>query len=91
MSSLQPFRDDVFRIGKTLVAIATETEQIAERFRRDKTQLDDGRRYHRFHVDRGLEEVGLGSRRSGRRSWQPRGAMSDRRGNTSRCRHVLIT
>ncbi|KAH6711951.1 hypothetical protein BKA61DRAFT_677164 [Leptodontidium sp. MPI-SDFR-AT-0119] len=33
--------DDVFHIGKTLVAIATETEQTAERFRRDKSHLDN--------------------------------------------------
>ncbi|KAH9203609.1 phospholipase [Leptodontidium sp. 2 PMI_412] len=39
--SLNPFQDDVFHIGKTLVAIATETEQTAERFRRDKSHLDN--------------------------------------------------
>jgi hypothetical protein len=57
--SLKPFRDDAFNIGKTLVAIATETEQTAERFRRDKSQLDNSGRYYRFNVDRGLEEIGL--------------------------------
>lgn len=57
--SLKPFRDDVFHIGPTLVAIATETEQTAERFRRDKTHLDDTRRYYRFNVIRGLEDIGL--------------------------------
>ncbi|KAH8648725.1 acyl transferase/acyl hydrolase/lysophospholipase [Tricladium varicosporioides] len=57
--SLNPFRDDVLHIGKTLVSIATETEQTAERFRRDKAHLDDSGRYYRFNVDRGLEEVGL--------------------------------
>jgi hypothetical protein len=41
------------------VAIATETEQTAERFRRDKTHLNDSGRYYRFNVDRGLEGVGL--------------------------------
>ncbi|EHK96445.1 putative Patatin group A-3 [Glarea lozoyensis 74030] len=41
------------------VSIATETEQTAERFRRDKAHLDDSGRYYRFNVDRGLEEVGL--------------------------------
>ncbi|KAJ9664647.1 hypothetical protein H2201_005161 [Coniosporium apollinis] len=56
--SLKPFRDDVFHIGETLVAIATETEQTAERFRRDKSYLDDGR-YFRFNVLRGLEDIGL--------------------------------
>jgi hypothetical protein len=30
--SLKPFQDDLFDIGKTLIAIATETEQTAESF-----------------------------------------------------------
>jgi hypothetical protein len=54
--SLKPFRDDAFNIGKTLVAIATETEQTAERFRRDKSQLDNSGRYYRFNVARGVEK-----------------------------------
>jgi Ankyrin repeats (3 copies)/Ankyrin repeat len=57
--SLKPFRDDVLHIGETLVAIATETEQTAERFRRDKAYLDNNSRYFRFNVVRGLEDVGL--------------------------------
>lgn len=57
--SLKPFQDDVFHIGETLVAIATETEQTAERFRRDKSYLDGSDRYYRFNVVRGLEDVGL--------------------------------
>lgn len=57
--SLKPFRDDAFGIGPTLAAIATETEQTAERFRQDKTYLDSSNRYFRFNVIRGLEAVGL--------------------------------
>ena len=57
--SLKPFQNDIFHIGTTLVAIATETEQTAEKFRRDKTQLDDTGRYCRFNVIRGLEDIGL--------------------------------
>jgi predicted acylesterase/phospholipase RssA len=57
--SLKPFQDDVFHIGKTLVAIATETEQTAERFRRDKSHLDINGQYYRFNVDHGLEDIGL--------------------------------
>jgi predicted acylesterase/phospholipase RssA len=57
--SLKPFRDDVFHIGETLVAMATETEQTAEKFRRDKAYLDSSGRYFRFNVNRGLEEIGL--------------------------------
>jgi predicted acylesterase/phospholipase RssA len=57
--SLKPFRDDVFHISETLIAIATETEQTAERFQRDKSYLDDSSRYFRFNVIRGLEDIGL--------------------------------
>ena len=57
--SLKPFRDDLLHIGETLVAIATETEQTAERFRRDKAYLDNSNRYFRFNVVRGLEDIGL--------------------------------
>ena len=57
--SLKPFHDDVLRIGSTLTAISTETEQTAERFQRDKSSLHDSGRYFRFNVIRGLEEIGL--------------------------------
>jgi hypothetical protein len=57
--SLKPFRNDALHIGETLVTIATETEQTAERFRRDKSHLEDSGQYYRFNVDRGLEEIGL--------------------------------
>ncbi|KAF1960998.1 hypothetical protein CC80DRAFT_269456 [Byssothecium circinans] len=57
--SLKPFKDDVLHIGETLVAIATETEQTAERFRRERVLLDSTGRYYRFNVVRGLEDIGL--------------------------------
>ena len=57
--SLKPFPGDVLHIGEALVAIATETEQTAERFRRDKAYLDSSSRYFRFNVVRGLEDLGL--------------------------------
>lgn len=57
--SLKPFKNDVFHIGTTLVAIATETEQTAEKFWRDKAHLDNTGRYYRFNVTRGLEDIGL--------------------------------
>ncbi|CZS92404.1 uncharacterized protein RAG0_02846 [Rhynchosporium agropyri] len=56
---LKAFSDNVLQIRKTLVSIATETEHIAKRFRRDKTHLNDNRQYYRFNIDRSLEEVGL--------------------------------
>jgi hypothetical protein len=57
--SLKPFQDDVFRIGETLIAIATDTEQMVERFWRDKLYLGNTGRYYRFKVARGLEDIGL--------------------------------
>jgi predicted acylesterase/phospholipase RssA len=57
--SLKPFQDDVLYIGKTLIKIATETEQTAERFQQDKSLLDSTGRYYRFNVARGLEDIGL--------------------------------
>jgi predicted acylesterase/phospholipase RssA len=59
MPSLKPFKDDVFQIGEALVAIATETEQTAERFRREKSHLASTGRYYRFNVLRGLEDIEL--------------------------------
>ncbi|CAN9193306.1 unnamed protein product [Alternaria alternata] len=57
--SLKAFKDDVFNISQTLAAIATETEQTAERFRRERRLLDSTGRYYRFNVVRGLEDIGL--------------------------------
>ncbi|KAF2025710.1 hypothetical protein EK21DRAFT_75787 [Setomelanomma holmii] len=57
--SLKPFKDDVLHIGQTLVAIATETEQTTERFRRERALLNSTGRYYRFNVVRGLEDIGL--------------------------------
>lgn len=59
MPSLKPFRDDVLHISETLVAIATETKQTAERFRREKLLLDNTRRYYQFNVSRKLKDIGL--------------------------------
>ena len=59
MPGIRPFRDDVLRITKTMVAIATETEKTAERFRQDKPIVVDNGLYYRFNVGKGLEDVGL--------------------------------
>ncbi|KAF1352908.1 hypothetical protein EJ07DRAFT_158921 [Lizonia empirigonia] len=59
MPSLKPFKDDVLHISDTLIAMATETEQTAERFRRERQLLDSTGRYYRFNVMRGLEDIGL--------------------------------
>jgi len=57
--SIKPFRDAFVHIGKSLVAIATETDNTAEQFRRDKFDLINDGRYYRFNVNRGLEDIGL--------------------------------
>jgi hypothetical protein len=57
--SLKAFEDDGLHIGKTLLAIATETAHTAERFRRERALLDNTGRYYRFNVMRGLEDIGL--------------------------------
>ena len=57
--SLKPFRDDAFHIFNTLLAITTETEETAEKFRRDKSYFDSSGRYFRFNVAHGLEDIGL--------------------------------
>lgn len=56
---LNPVRDHVRGIGKTLAKIATDTESTAEQFHHDKADLADEGRYYRFNVTRGLEYVGL--------------------------------
>jgi len=57
--TLLPVRDDALGIWATLKDLATETEKTAEKFRRDKSSLDDEGRYHRFNVQHGLENIGL--------------------------------
>lgn len=59
LPTLKPVQDDVLGIMSTLKKLATETENTAEQFRRDKSSLDDEGRYYRFNVTRGLEGIGL--------------------------------
>ena len=59
LPSLKPFGSSLIEIGKTLVEMATETERTAEKFHRGHSELDDGDRYFRFNVLRGLEGIGL--------------------------------
>lgn len=56
---LTPFKDDVYSIHKTLIAMATRTEEKSNEFRRSKPLLDDTGRYYRFNVTRGLGDIGL--------------------------------
>ena len=67
---LKPFRDDIFHIGDALIALATETEQTAGQFRRDKSSLDNEGRYYRFNVLQGLKTLGWKSLKRKRRLQQ---------------------
>jgi predicted acylesterase/phospholipase RssA len=53
------FGNDAIAVGKTLMAIATETERTGNDFRRGHRDLDDRNAYYRFNVEKGLENVGL--------------------------------
>jgi hypothetical protein len=59
MPTLQPVRDDVLGIWATLRDLGTETENTAERFHREKSNLDIEGRYYRFNVAHGLDNIGL--------------------------------
>ncbi|KAJ5239675.1 hypothetical protein N7468_004294 [Penicillium chermesinum] len=53
------FAPSLSEVAKTLKAIAMETEETADRFRRHYTDLFQARRAFRFTVGRGLNDVGL--------------------------------
>ncbi|OJJ80607.1 uncharacterized protein ASPGLDRAFT_134498, partial [Aspergillus glaucus CBS 516.65] len=46
-------------LSKTMVDLTTQTEQTEKRFIAKWRQHDDKKRYFRFNVDRGLQDVGL--------------------------------
>jgi hypothetical protein len=78
---LKSIPGDVFGIGTTLKELTTETEteKTAERFQRDKSDLDDEGRYYRLNVDRGLEDIGLEESKKKRRLQQRRAVISNHR------------
>ena len=57
--SVEPFKTNLLEIGQTLIRISTQTEQTAEIFQRNHSDLDDNNRYFRFNVRNGLEGIGL--------------------------------
>lgn len=59
LPSLEAFGQSIVDVGKSLLALATETEHTAEIFAREHRDLARSKRYFRFSVDRGLESVGL--------------------------------
>jgi hypothetical protein len=57
--TLKSVRDDVLGICATLKSSQLKRKGRAERFRRNKSTLDDKERCFRFNVDHGLEDIGL--------------------------------
>ena len=57
--AIKPFGDDPLKLGKALLAIATDTEKRAEDFHRHHSHMAQSHRYFRFNVLRGLETVAL--------------------------------
>jgi predicted acylesterase/phospholipase RssA len=55
-----PFENSIFKfLGRTLVQIATETENTERRFIARWARHFDEKRYFRFNVEQGLQEIGL--------------------------------
>lgn len=57
--SLKPFGPRLLQVAKALQAIATDTEEEAEIFRKHHTKLFQTKKAFRFSVIRGLEGIGL--------------------------------
>jgi predicted acylesterase/phospholipase RssA len=57
--AVEPFGAKLLAIAKTLKAIATETEETAESFASEHTDIISQRRYLRLNVLKGLESIGL--------------------------------
>ncbi|OQD80677.1 hypothetical protein PENANT_c033G02204, partial [Penicillium antarcticum] len=56
----KPFEDNIFKfLGKTVVQIATETENTERRFIARWAKHFDEKRYFRLNVEQGLQEIGL--------------------------------
>lgn len=56
----KPFEDNMVKfLGRTVVHIATETENTEKRFIARWARHFDEKRYFRFNVEQGLQEIGL--------------------------------
>ncbi|OQE92658.1 hypothetical protein PENNAL_c0007G04566 [Penicillium nalgiovense] len=56
----KPFEHSILKfLGQTVVQIATETENTERRFIARWARLFDEKRYFRFNVEQGLQEIGL--------------------------------
>jgi hypothetical protein len=58
-SQLRDFGNNLVEVKRTLVALATETEDTERRVYQNQENLGVGGRYFRFNVDRGMEGVVL--------------------------------
>lgn len=56
---LRPWGGNLKEVGKTLVRIATQTEDTARLFGDSHSSLRNTGKYSRFNVDDGLQQVGL--------------------------------
>lgn len=56
----KPYQDNIFRfLGQTIVEIATETESTEKKFIARWAKHFDEKRYYRFNVEQGLQNIGL--------------------------------
>jgi predicted acylesterase/phospholipase RssA len=57
---IKPFEDSLMKfLGQTIVEIATETEHTETKFIARYGRLYDEKRYFRFNVEQGLQDIGL--------------------------------
>ena len=57
--AVEAFGKNMIDVGKTLLAISTDTETTAELFLQEHRTLANRKRYFRFNVEHGLEHIGL--------------------------------
>jgi hypothetical protein len=57
--SMRPFGDKPWEIGRSLVAIATETERTASAFVERNQTLEESGLFYRFNVAQGLQNIKL--------------------------------
>jgi hypothetical protein len=57
---IRPYEDGLIKfLGETVVQIATETESTEKKFIARYAKQSDEKRYFRFNVEQGLQEIGL--------------------------------
>jgi len=59
LPNVNQFGGNLVQVARTLADVATETERTAEEFLRAHPDLKEQKRYFRFNVQRGLQDIGL--------------------------------